>query len=205
MRDEGKQNQSNALMQRLGATRNRLDYVAAWFLKAGEYVQTGSARIGFVATNSIAQGEQVSLLWPALFRRYKLEIAFAHRTFEWGSDARGKAHVHVVIIGLAKHNGDPSEKRLFSYQSVGAEPTESRHLWLSPYLIDAGSLQDRHLVVERAGKSLCERPVMCVGSKPVDGGHYIFDEDERHEFLKAEPGAAAFMHPFIGGYEYLNG
>ncbi|MDE0000552.1 MAG: hypothetical protein OXQ89_22645, partial [Rhodospirillaceae bacterium] len=65
----------------LGKAGGTLDYVAAWFLKAGEYVQSGSARIGFVATNSITQGEQVAQLWPLLFERYRLEIAFAHRTF----------------------------------------------------------------------------------------------------------------------------
>ena len=80
-------------------TASPLDYVGAWFLKAGSYV-TGAARIGFVATNSITQGEQVALLWPRLFDEYKLEIDFAHRTFAWGSDARGVAHVHVVILGL---------------------------------------------------------------------------------------------------------
>jgi len=76
----------------LGKTGGTLDYVTAWFIKAGEYIQRGSARIGFVATNSITQGEQVAQLWPILFNRCKLEITFAHRTFAWGSDARGKAH-----------------------------------------------------------------------------------------------------------------
>src|SRR3546814_8241687 len=69
-------------------------------------------RIAFVATNSITQGEQVAQLWPILFDRYGLEIAFAHRTFAWGSDARGKAHVHVVIIGLTHRDSEPKEKRL---------------------------------------------------------------------------------------------
>ncbi len=84
----------------LGKSGGTLDYVAAWFIKAGEYVRGGGTRIGFVATNSISQGEQVAQLWPLLFERCGLEIAFAHRTFVWGSDARGKAHVHVVIVGL---------------------------------------------------------------------------------------------------------
>ena len=88
----------------LGKSGGTLDYVTAWFIKAGEYVQKSTARIGFVATNSITQGEQVAQLWPILFERYKLDIAFAHRTFAWGSDARGMAHVHVVIIGLAKRD-----------------------------------------------------------------------------------------------------
>ena len=91
----------------LGKSGGTLDYVAAWFVTAGRYVQRGAARIGFVATNSITQGEQVSQLWPVLFARCDLEIVFAHRTFAWGSDARGKAHVHVVILGLAKRAASP--------------------------------------------------------------------------------------------------
>ncbi len=92
----------------LGKTGGTLDYVTGWFIKAGEYVQDSPARIGFVATNSITQGEQVAQLWPILFDRTRLEIAFAHCTFAWGSDARGKAHVHVVILGLAKRAATPS-------------------------------------------------------------------------------------------------
>ena len=121
MRTREKQTQSKALMARLGASGARLDYVAAWFLKAGEYLRGNRARVGFVATNSITQGEQVAQLWPALFERYKLEIAFAHRTFAWGSDARGVAHVHVVVIGLSDRNSISNERRLFTYP----KPTET--------------------------------------------------------------------------------
>ncbi len=205
MRGKGQQTQAEALMKRLGAAGSRLDYVAAWFLKAGEYVQSSNAHIAFVATNSITQGEQVALLWPALFQRWKLEIAFAHRTFAWGSDARGKAHVHVVIIGLTRREHEPEEKRLFDYDDVNGDPRESRHKSLSPYLFDASSLGDRHLVVERARKSLKGKPLICVGSKPVDGGHYIFDRDQRDAFLAIEPEAADILRPFIGGREHING
>ena len=86
----------------LGGSGRTLDYVAAWFIKAGAYVQKGEAQIAFVSTNSTTQGEQVAQLWPVLFSRYGLEIFFAHRTFAWGSDAREKAHVHVVILGLVQ-------------------------------------------------------------------------------------------------------
>ena len=89
----------------LGRSGGTLDYVTAWFIKAGEYIQQSEAQIGFVSTNSITQGEQVAQLWPILFDHCKLDIAFAHRTFAWGSDARGVAHVHVVIIGLVKQGG----------------------------------------------------------------------------------------------------
>jgi hypothetical protein len=90
----------------LGKSGGTLDFVCAWFLKAGAYIDKGRARIGFVSTNSITQGEQVAQLWPVLFDRYHLELDFAHRTFAWGSDARGKAAVHVVIIGLASRDHD---------------------------------------------------------------------------------------------------
>ena len=80
--------------------KGTLDYVCCWFLKAAEYIN-GDGRIGFVASNSITQGEQVGQLWPLLFDRYELEISFAHNSFSWSSEARGAAHVHVVIVGLA--------------------------------------------------------------------------------------------------------
>ena len=131
----------------LGGTGGTLDYVAAWFIKAGEYVRGTRARIGFVATNSITQGEQVAQLWPILFDRCGLEIAFAHRTFAWGSDARGKAHVHVVILGLDGRETVRLTKRLFSYPNVNRDPEESEHKALSPYLFGAGGLADPHLTV----------------------------------------------------------
>ena len=130
-----------------GKTASPLDYVGAWFLKAGSYV-AGAVRIGFVSTNSITQGEQVALLWPRLFEEYKLEIDFAHRTFAWGSDARGKAHVHVVIVGLSRQENMRMEKRLFSYPDINGEPEETFHAALSPYLFDAGALDDPHLMVK---------------------------------------------------------
>ena len=86
-------------------------------------------------------------LWPLLFERYGLEIAFAHRTFEWMSDAKGKAHVHCVIIGLTRRDDEVKEKRLFSYDDIKADPHESRYSALTPYLFDASALGNRHLVL----------------------------------------------------------
>jgi hypothetical protein len=190
---------------KLGGTGGTLDYVTAWFLKAGEYVQAGKADIAFVATNSITQGEQVAQLWPLLFDRCKLEIAFAHRTFAWGSDARGVAHVHVVIIGLTKRENERAEKRLFSYADIKGDPVESRHATLTPYLFDGSGTSDRHLVVRETSQPLCDAPKMITGSKPIDGGYFIFSEAERAAFLKSEPRAEKFIRPFLGAEEYING
>ena len=189
----------------LGKSGGTLDYVTAWFIKAGEYTELGHAPIGFVATNSITQGEQVGQLWPVLFGRCGLEIAFAHRTFAWGSDARGKAHVHVVIIGLAKADDVPGERRLYSYDDLNGEPHESRHDALSAYLFDAGGLADAHVVVREASQPINGLPRLVIGSKPIDGGHYIFTGEERAAFLREEPGAEPWLRPYVGAREFLQG
>ena len=187
-----------------GKTASPLDYVGAWFLKAGSYV-AGAVRIGFASTNSITQGEQVALLWPRLFEEYKLEIDFAHRTFAWGSDARGKAHVHVVIIGLSRQKNVRMEKRLFSYPDINGEPEETRHAALSPYLLDASALADPHLMVKDLSQPLSPRAIMQRGVQPTDGGHFIFSEQERRDFIDREPNAEKFFRPFIGAREHING
>ena len=189
----------------LGKTGGTLDYVTAWFIKAGEYVQRGSARIGFVSTNSITQGEQVAQLWPILFARAKLEIAFAHRTFAWGSDARGKSHVHVVIIGLDGQERGRADKRLFNYPDINGEPEETLHAALSPYLFDTGGLADPRLVVCEESHPINGMAKLIIGSKPIDGGHCIFTAEERTALLAAEPDAAPLLRPYVGALEYLQG
>ncbi len=189
----------------LGRTGGTLDYVTAWFIKAGEYVRTSPARIGFVATNSITQGEQVAQLWPILFDRCRLEIAFAHRTFAWGSDARWAAHVHVVIIGLDRRKNARSDKRLFSYPDINGQPEETLHAALLPYLFDAGRLADPHLTVREEGRPINGARRLITGSKPIDMGYFIFNAEQRRDFLAAEPGAAPFLRPFVGAREYLRG
>ena len=187
-----------------GRTGSPLDYVGAWFLKAGAYV-TGQTRIGFVSTNSITQGEQVALLWPRLFEEYKLEIAFAHRTFAWGSDTRGKAHVHVVILGLSQRENARLEKRLFSYPDLNGEPEETQCAALSPYLFDVSGLSNPHTIVRDTSTPISHRPRMMRGAQPTDGGHYIFSDQERNDFISREPNAGQFFRSFIGAREHING
>ncbi len=196
----------------LGGSGGTLDYVAAWFIRAGEYVrrtqQENSSqppRIGFVATNSITQGEQVAQLWPLLLDRHRLEIAFAHRTFAWGSDARGKAHVHVVIIGLDTTELVPRDRRLFAYEDLNGESLESRHAVITPYLFDGGALANPHLVVREEGRTINGLIQLVTGSQPIDDGLYIFNAEERLAFLDAEPDAATLLRPFVGAREYLQG
>ena len=189
----------------LGKNGGTLDYVTAWFIKAGEYIQKSNTRIGFVSTNSITQGEQVGQLWPVLFDRYKLEIAFAHRTFAWGSDARGKAHVHVVVIGLDKREQARSDKRLFSYPDIKGDPEETSHSIISPYLFDAGGLTDPHMSVRTESNPINGLRQLKTGVIMIDNGILTFTGEEKDTFLKAEPGAAPFFRQYIGGDEFING
>jgi N-6 DNA Methylase len=243
----------------LGGSGGTLDYVAAWFIKAGQYINYASSplegedqgggaaasaaekaerktsitvpknnapqtrldpspnplpqgerankriRIAFVATNSITQGEQVAQLWPILFDRYHLEIFFAHRTFSWGSEARGKAHVHVVIIGLTHADNEPEEKRLFSYPDIKGDPVESTHGALTAYLFDARGVANRHLVVKEEGRAINGARKLSSGSQPIDGGFLIFDHAERREFLRNEPKAKQFMRRYVGAEDFING
>lgn len=189
----------------LGTSKGTLDYVTCWFIRAGAYIQSCAAKIGFVATNSITQGEQVGQLWPVLFERFGLEITFAHRTFAWGSDARGKAHVHVVIIGLARRQHAPPKRQLFDYPDINGEPLTSQHDAISAYLFDAGQLANPHLVVREESQPINGLPKIIIGSKPIDGGHYILSGSDKADLIAAEAGAEPFLHPFVGSREFLNG
>ena len=196
----------------LGGSGGTLDYIAAWFIRVGEYVRRARPenssrppRIGFVATNSITQGEQVAQLWPLLLDRHRLEIAFAHRTFAWGSDARGKAHVHVVIIGLDTTEHAPRDRRLFAYEDLNGEPLESRHAVITPYLFDGGALANPHLVVREESRPINAMPRLKTGVQMIDNGILTFKHEEYCDFLADEPRSLTFFRKYIGGDEYING
>jgi hypothetical protein len=140
-----------------------------------------------------------------LFNRFRLEVLFAHRTFAWESEARGAAHVHVVIIGLVSREREPDTKRLFSYDEPYANPVETAHPSISAYLLDASGLADRHLVVRERSRPISDVPAMVSGTQPIENGHLIFDAAQRAEFLAREPAAEQFMRPFWGTTEFLGG
>lgn len=72
-------------------------------------------------------------------------------------------------------------------------------------LFDAGNVTNRHLVVDETSQPLCDVPRLVIGSKPIDGGNYIFDGDQLRRFLQTEPKAEKYLHPFIGSEEFING
>jgi hypothetical protein len=175
-----------------------MDYVVSWFYRAAEYIQGTQIRVGLVATNSITQGEQVPIVWGLLFGRYRVKIHFAHRTFAWESEARGKAHVHVVIIGFAAF--DITTKRIYDYDTDSDHPVVSEAKNISPYLTPGSDS-----FVTKRTKPLANVPKMRCGSKPSDGGNFILTDTEKEELLAVEPAAAKFLKRFTGSEEFING
>ncbi len=175
-----------------------LDYVAAWYFKTAQYMAANLAlRAAFVATNSITQGEQVNILWQALLKR-GVKIHFAHRTFAWNNEARGKAAVHCVIIGFALE--DCIHKVLYDYENINGDPHMVEVANINPYLVAAPNL-----VVVNRSDPLCNVPAMRFGSMPRDGGHLLFTNEEYATFLVAEPNAKQWLRPYTGADEFLNG
>lgn len=76
-----------------------VDYVGAWFLKAGQYNSCCRAPFSFVATNSLSQGQQVPITW-ALLKEMGCKIRFAYPSFIWSNLAKNKAGVTVIIVGM---------------------------------------------------------------------------------------------------------
>lgn len=174
-----------------------LDFVTGWYFKAADYIQGTTTAVAFVSTNSITQGEQVGLLWQALFRK-GVGIHFAHRTFAWESEARGSAHVHVVIIGFGV--GQVSERKVYDYQQDAENPTVSVVGSINPYLVPGSN----DLIFNRS-QPLSSVPPIGIGNKPIDDGNYLFLPEEKSEFLKLEPLAKKWFRRWIGSDEFING
>lgn len=168
-----------------------LDYVCCWYKKAADLMKDTKIKTALVSTNSVTQGESVALLWKPLFES-GVHIDFAHRTFRWDSEAKSKAHVHCVIVG---YSYAPSNKQRCIYVDGRAQVASN----INGYLLDADDV-----FVESRSKPICDVPEIGIGNKPIDGGNYLFTEEEKDEFIKKEPNAAAWFKPWYGSQEFIN-
>lgn len=199
-----------------------LDFVCAWYGLAARYMETQRAepsevelsalssvpahrvgpggaeatRCAFVSTNSITQGEQVGVLWGHLLGQ-GIKIHFAHRTFRWNNEAKGVAAVHCVIIGFAGF--DIPKKRLFEYADDLRTATEHSVQNINPYLVEGSDV-----VLQSRSKPLCKVPEIVFGSMPNDGGHFLFTDEEKNDFLRREPHAATLFRRFLSAHEFIN-
>jgi len=183
-----------------------MDYVSAWYVRAAQYIHRHNTpdvpneqktRVAFVSTNSIAQGEQVGVLWHELFTKYGIKIHFAHRTFRWSNEARGIAAVHVVIIGFS--NFDTPHKILYEYESITGEPHGVKVRNINPYLVEG-----KDLYVQSRTKPICNVPLIKFGNQPIDGGFLLFSEEEKIQFISEEPNASKFIRQYVGSHEFIN-
>lgn len=175
-----------------------LDYVTCWYVKAAKLIQNTNTKVAFVSTNSISQGEQPGVLWNVLFNLYGIKIHFAHRTFKWTNEAKGKAAVHVVIIGFA--NYDTNEKYLFEYDDIKGEPHTRKVKNISPYLIEG-----KDLIIQKRKSPICNVPLISFGNMPNDGGNLLINDDELEAYKLIEGEVEKFIRPFLGAQEFLNG
>lgn len=169
-----------------------LDYIGCWFYLGALYIKGTQAKMAFVTTNSICQGDSVALLWPNIFEQ-GLEISFAYQSFKWTNNAKYNAGVTVAIIGLS--NPTKSEKKLFD--------TEGRMKLCSQinaYLLDAPNV-----IVSRCNYSISGFPEMVFGNKPTDGGFLIMDKIEKDNILSEYPQASPLIRRYEGADSYING
>lgn len=168
-----------------------LDYVSCWYKKSADLMTDTEIRRALVSTNSITQGEQVAILWKNLFEN-GVHIDSAHRTFIWDSEASLKAHVHCVIVGFSKAP-NTAEKRLFDNGSIKIVGN------INGYLVEA-----EDIVIESRKKAISNIPEIGIGNMPLDGGFYLFTEEEKTEFIKKEPNSEKWFRPWIGSQEFIN-
>lgn len=172
-----------------------LDYVASWFWKGARYIQSSQAELALVATNSICQGEQASTLWPSIFA-LGLKIHIAYQSFVWTNNARDKAAVHVVVVGLSSNS-----KNRYLFQDINSALHCKNVSNISPYLIEGNDVA----VTGRNNPFNTSTSKMLFGNKPTDGGYLFLDRSEKEQLLLKEPQAENWILPVLGADEFLNG
>lgn len=169
-----------------------LDYVTGWYKKASEYVQDTNIEVGYVSTDSITCGTQVSILWPLLSKEYNIKINFAYRSFKWMSESINKAQIYCVIIGFSSFN------RKEKYLYFGS--TKRRCENINPYLIDF----DNIYIYSRT-KPICNVPEVVNGNMERGGVNLILTDEEKIDILNKEPNIEKYIKPFYGSDEFLSG
>ena len=171
-----------------------LDYVTGWYMKAAKLMEKASIRAAFVSTNSITQGEQVSLLWNPLQNQYSIHIDFAYRTFKWESEAKEKAAVHCVIIGFSSCASN-KPKCIYSTDKVPLRVSN-----ISPYLIDSPNI-----LVSSRSHPICNVPEIVTGNQATDDGYFYLTKEECQDYLSKYPGCSKYIRKAYNSQGFING
>ncbi len=175
-------------------TAGKIDYVAAWYYKACQYMQGTQIKAAFVSTNSITQGDQVAFVWKPLYEMFDVSINFGYRTFKWSNEARGKAAVHCVIIGFDVTQ-TPNALR-FIFDEDGDKMFAKN---INPYLLDVPTV-----FIESRKNPISAVPEIISGNRPADDGNLIIEAKEYEDFISQEPNAVKYIRRLMGAEEYIN-
>jgi len=167
-----------------------LDYVSCWFYLGAKYIQGFNARLAFVSTNSICQGDQVAKTWPRIFND-NIEIGFAHQSFKWTNNAKGNAGVTVIIVSLRNIGNSPK----YIYNGNLKKKVSN----INAYLLDAKSA-----FIKGVPNSISNLPNMTFGSMPNDGGNLLLNKSEKNNIILAYPDSLVYIKEFIGAHDFLN-
>lgn len=174
-----------------------LDYVSGWFMKAADYRTKTKTTAAFVSTNSICQGQQVSILWPIIFSTGS-KITFAHTSFKWANLASHNAGVTVVIVGISDENNIPS--RLYSQADSALAVAELKMVQnINAYLVAAPNIEVKPRV-----KPMHDLSPMQFGNHPYYGAALIFSKDEAREMIQKSPDIVTFLRPLFGSKEFID-
>ncbi len=168
-----------------------LDYISCWFLKGTRYISEHKATCAFVTTNSLAQGIQVSLLWDYLLSF--VSIHFCYTSFKWSNNAKHKAGVSCVIIGLMDKNSQ-RKKRIYSDETIRVVSN------ITPYLVEGETL-----IISPTHTSISGLPIIYLGNAPKDEGALLLSPEEKRQFIDSYPELNHLIKPFIGSDEMLKG
>ena len=168
-----------------------LDYISIWFYLGAKYIHESKAKYAYVSTNSICQGEQVSVLWPHILKMNE-EIAFAYTSFKWTNNAKYNAGVTVVIVGV--FNKSNNKKLLFTSDK------QIESSVINPYL-SVGT----ETIVYKDVHTPDGYPKLCFGCMPYDNGNLLFNKVEYEDFIAKYSSFSKFLRMMYGSEEFING
>ena len=190
LQDEGQKEDMSYIFRGINGYNN-LDYIACWFNLAAKYIGKSKAKAALVSTNSICQGEQVSILWPNLLD--SIQIFFAYDWFKWSNNAKYNAGVTCTIIGICGINQKVTHT-LFAENT--SRPVEGINAYLT-----SGS----NTIVSIHTSPLTNVPELLFGSMPNDGGGLLLSPSEKEDIERVEPESATFIRPYWGALEFIRG
>ena len=187
--DEQKKDMDFTFSGKLPSYR-KLDYISQWFFNGCKFLQNSLYnKCAFVSTNSICQGEHVSLFWGNVLD--DIEIEFAYKSFKWTNNAKHNAAVICVIVGLS----NKSTKKKTLYEESSKIITD----YISPSLTD-----NKTVIVSKQEKSISGFPSFRLGNMPNDHTFLRLNPQEKEDIISEYPQSSIIIKRFVGSAELIN-